>query len=44
MQLSDEELLEISEIHLNGFIDGDDMLLLSKMSENGSLRILDMGG
>ncbi len=44
MQLNDEELLEISEIHLNGFIDGNDMLLLSKMSKYGRLRILDMGG
>ena len=44
MQLNDEELLKISEIHLEGFIDGDDMLLLSKMSKDGCLRFLDMGG
>lgn len=44
MQMNDEEFLKISEIHLNGFIDGDDMLLLSKMSKYGSLRLLDMRG
>ena len=44
MQLNDEELLKMSEIHLKGFIDGDDMLLLSKMSKYGRLRFLDMGG
>ena len=43
-QMSEEELLKISEIHLNGFIDGEDFLLLSKMSKMGSLRLLDMGG
>ena len=44
MQLNDEELLTISEIHLEGFLDGKDMLLLSKMSKFGNLSIVDMGG
>lgn len=44
MQLIDEKPLMISEIHLKGFLDGKDMLILSKMSKYGNLRILDMSG
>ena len=43
-QLIDENPLMISEIHLKGFLDGKDMLILSKMSKHGNLRILDMSG
>ena len=44
MQLDEDECLKISEIHLEGFLNGEDMLFLSKMSKCGSLKRLDMSG
>ena len=44
MQLDEDECLKISEIRLEGFLNGEDMLILSQMSKYGSLKRLDMSG
>lgn len=43
-QISEEEKYLICEIFLKGYLGGDDLMLLSDMSKNGSLRLLDIFG
>ena len=41
-QIAEEEKLMISEIYIKGYLGGDDLMLLSDLSKNGRLRLLDM--
>ena len=43
-QVADDEKFQISEISIEGRLCGSDLMLLSDMSEHGSLRQLDMHG
>lgn len=44
LQLNEKDRMQISEMVLNGYIEGKDLMMLSDMSKNGKLRILDMNG
>jgi hypothetical protein len=41
-QIAEEEQLMISEIYIKGYLGGDELMLLSDLSKNGRLRLLDM--